>query len=277
MGSYLSCQNSQESDIKNTNDSQLENKIKELQHDLVGATESKDVKVDLYSEPDEIPISTKDQPMEEKLGNSSVNDSNIESEWRRLKEFDFGTIPYHTFRGKLIQSKIDDVHDGDTVSIGFFESNIPKKFHFRLGKCDAPEIKPKKDTPDRDLHIKAGLIVTNIVVNLIAKKCVWILFDKEEKFGRLMGDISLPDKNSPNKLCGNELNIAQWLIKNKYAKTYHGEKKPPWTKKELDYIISTGMQDPNFTGINENKTNEGKTNEGKSTSIKSKVKKSVKK
>ena len=51
--------------------------------------------------------------------------------------------------------------------------------------------------------------------------------DKSGKYGRLLASIKFD----------NGIDLAKLLIKKGYAKAYFGNKKEPWTQKELDFII----------------------------------------
>lgn len=72
---------------------------------------------------------------------------------------DFSDMKKFTFEGRLVQAKVTDVYDGDTVTIVFFNGQEPVKYSFRMLGYDAPEVKPKKVTENYELHKRAGAVV----------------------------------------------------------------------------------------------------------------------
>ncbi len=118
------------------------------------------------------------------------------------------------------------VKDGDTIKadilLGF---GVKKTDSIRLYGIDTPEIHTRNK-----LEKRAGLLVKNWLINKIQNGKIIKLYteDKEEtgKFGRPLGYISIDD-----------LWLSNEMVELKFAKTYFGEKKKPWTDKELQHII----------------------------------------
>jgi len=62
-------------------------------------------------------------------------------------------IPEFSLCGLTLKGKIVEVYDGDTCKIVLPLQNCVYKFTCRLSGIDAPEMKPRKDKPNRDAEI----------------------------------------------------------------------------------------------------------------------------
>jgi endonuclease YncB( thermonuclease family) len=153
-----------------------------------------------------------------------------------LQTRSFDQVKKFTFSGMVTKAKITSVHDGDTVEIVFYYKGEFIKDNFRLFGFDAPELKPRLDIENRELHIKAAHVAKIKITEQILDKIVWITFVEEEKYGRLMGMIYLCSKE--NSLSGSELCINHWMVQNGYGKPYNGGKKAIFSKEDLQYILS---------------------------------------
>jgi endonuclease YncB( thermonuclease family) len=135
--------------------------------------------------------------------------------------------------GLFLKARVLSVYDGDTYTIAFFppwhKEDSPFVGKFRMFGFDAPEIKPRLTEKNRDFQIASAERVRDLVKKKIGNKIVWIQFSKNEKFGRLMGLLYFDESK---KDCLND-----WIVKNRLGKGYHGEKKPEWTREELEYIM----------------------------------------
>lgn len=108
-------------------------------------------------------------------------------------------------------AKIVDVYDGDTCQIVIFHNFAFQRFSLRIEGIDAPEIK------DKNALIKEKAIdVRNIVRNLILNKTLTVTITGFEKYGRLLGDITLPN---------NQL-LSKHLLGLGLVQEYDGGKKP---------------------------------------------------
>lgn len=159
-----------------------------------------------------------------------------------LENNTFEDLDFFTFDNITTKCKVVDIYDGDTVTLVFYYNNAPIKCKFRLYGFDAPEIKPTKNTDNRDKCIEAGKKVKKILEDKILNKIVWVKFCEEEKYGRAMGNIYLIDDKHKDKMNGDELCINEWIVKNNYGKEYKGGKKSEFTKEELDDIINKKSQ-----------------------------------
>jgi len=136
--------------------------------------------------------------------------------------------------GQEINVLVKSVYDGDTIhvivpielNIYSFETtslfikqteNNGIKFYditVRLDGIDTPELKPKLNSPNRDIEIKKANDAKKYLSTLIENKIVKIKFLKNEKFGRHLGIIYYNDEN-----------INQKMIDLNYAVPYFGGKK----------------------------------------------------
>ncbi|MDT4966263.1 MAG: hypothetical protein QOJ64_1000 [Acidobacteriota bacterium] len=131
----------------------------------------------------------------------------------------------------VIEGKIINVHDGDTVTV-LDKDN--KKFHIRLQGIDAPEIKQKYG-PESQQHLSG----------LVMGKQVTIVWTKVDKYRRTVGTIMLD---------GHDMNIEQvkaglaWHFK-KYAEEQEPQDRITYAKaEELARAGKLGLwQDPDPT------------------------------
>ena len=135
--------------------------------------------------------------------NSENNEKNISIEIP-----DDSTIQYRTFENSILNCKVIEVYDGDTVTIitRLHETEPYAKYKLRLYGIDAPEMKPKKIIPNRELHIKCAKIVKEYVISL----CRDIIIDGEM--------------------------LSQILINKGYVKKYSGDAKKEFTLEDLNKI-----------------------------------------
>lgn len=144
-----------------------------------------------------------------------------------------------TFKGLVTKAKIVDVYDGDTVTIVFYYHDLPIKDNFRLFGYDAPELKPLKTTPNRDLVIKAGQWVRDYMRSQFLGKIVWIKFVEEEKYGRLMGYMyPISEKDHPNFFPEECESVNQMIIRMGYGLPYDGGHKSEFTDEQLSRILT---------------------------------------
>lgn len=130
------------------------------------------------------------------------------------------------------------VIDADTIEVdidmGF---NLWKRnVRIRINGIDTPESRTRNK-----LEKQAGLKVKEYVKELLAGSPIHVVSETiSGKFGnRILGDINIcPGNLTPDDFTKKKLYLLSGhLIFEKYAKPYHGEKKKPWTDKELNYII----------------------------------------
>ena len=118
--------------------------------------------------------------------------------------------------------------DGDTVEVVIYikkSKNIIERI--RLFNVDTPELKPRKNICDRELHIKAALKAKDVVHNLLFDKIVIVEIISIGKFGRIVAKIKTKT-----------FDLSSFLLENKLALEYSGKnKRETFTKKNLETII----------------------------------------
>ena len=157
-----------------------------------------------------------------------------------LKSNDFRDVQKFTFNGLLTKARVTQVYDGDTITIVFYYRDHPVKDSFRMSGYDAPELHPKKDHLLREKTIHAGEITRQYISDLVLDKVVWVKFDREEKYGRLMGRLYLTQDRQARQLTGTEVCVNDLMIGRGYGLPYNGGKKHEFTERQLDLIISSG-------------------------------------
>ena len=148
-----------------------------------------------------------------------------------LQNNSFSKLQKFTYNGKITKCKVTDVYDGDTVTIVFYDNDKPIKDSFRMFGYDAPEMKPLKTTPNRELHISAAKVSKEVLQNLTKDKVLWVKFCNEEKYGRLMGHLYFNDPILNSK------SINDYMIENGFGKAYNGGQKSEFTLQDLNTII----------------------------------------
>ena len=138
------------------------------------------------------------------------------------------SINLFTFYGETKLAKCVDVYDGDTIKVVFPLENKLYKWNCRLSGIDTPELRTK-NKKEKEL----GYIVRDKLREKIFNKIIHVKCDKFDKYGRLLIEIFLDDKDCLEQKGGgiyNEKSINNWLIEKKYAFKYDGGKKMSWEK-----------------------------------------------
>lgn len=113
--------------------------------------------------------------------------------------------------GYIYYGEVLDVYDGDTYTINFdLGFKISKIEKVRLYGVDTSEIRTRDNSEK-----KRGYAARNFVIRKILGKRLVIKTYREEKYGRYLVDIILPDGND----------LSELLIKKGYAKLYFGGKR----------------------------------------------------
>lgn len=141
----------------------------------------------------------------------------------RLSQIDPKTIPEVLFENEIIDVFVYDVHDGDTIhfllDIG---QKVPLKLALRMIGIDTPEIRAGKDKLPQE---KIAATISRDYLKTLVSGHAKIRISEWDKFGsRVLGEVFVPTGESANSL----------MLKGGYAKPYHGEKKQPWTKEDLE-------------------------------------------
>lgn len=112
--------------------------------------------------------------------------------------------------GREYSATVTGCHDGDTISVVIdLGLGVSKKESIRINGIDAPE-----------LPTAAGKASKDALIKLIMFKTITVVTDrdKKEKYGRLLANIFIE-----------ETDVSEWMIKNGFAKEYHGGKRVPET------------------------------------------------
>lgn len=136
-----------------------------------------------------------------------------------------------TFDGLATNARVVDVYDGDTVTVVFYYNNQPIKQKMRLIGYDTPEMKPKMTMQNRDKYVAAANKAKCFLKQLILNKVVWIELKREEKYGRLLGDMKV--YNNQHEITAS---VCDVMLKHGYGKKYAGGCKSEFTENDIDII-----------------------------------------
>lgn len=167
--------------------------------------------------------------------------SQEQKDFSNLMAIDVTNVQKRTFKDEMRLVKVINVYDGDTITIvtKLDTNENYRSYKFRLHGLDTPEIKPRKNIEDRDLHIAAAKAVKKALENRVLNRVVFVKFMEEEKFGRLMGYLhDVQEENCiPQMLSPAEQSINDWLIAEKLALPFTGAtKKTEFTCDQLTAI-----------------------------------------
>ena len=131
--------------------------------------------------------------------------------------------PLYQFNNKKFYCKVVDVYDGDTITIVTNLNNKFYKYKVRMYGYDSPELKPRKNIPNRDEIITKAKEARTTLRNLILDKIVVIEIGDTtwDKYGRLIGTIYMKINNGLTMKSYNT-NINKFMIDNNYGYEYFG-------------------------------------------------------
>jgi endonuclease YncB( thermonuclease family) len=131
-----------------------------------------------------------------------------------LENLNDSNVKLFSFEGKKIKAKIVRVYDGDTCWAVFYHNKEPIKMKIRMHGYDAPELKPPLNMPFRDIEIEKAILSKCQLEYLVLNKIVTLDCFGWDKYGRLLANIIV-----------NNINIMEYMIKNKYGIPYNGGSK----------------------------------------------------
>lgn len=150
-----------------------------------------------------------------------------------------------TFKGRTLIARVEKVYDGDTINILTRLTRREKywEYSLRIVGIDAPEVTLPRNSPNRELHMNAGRIVRNRLAELIpVSSNVLIKFQKEDKYGRLLGEVFTLEPCCGIGCCwwrpGE--NVAEQLVQEGMVVRYDGKGKPEFSKEDLERIVNSG-------------------------------------
>lgn len=160
----------------------------------------------------------------------------------KLKNLD-NSIPIFDLKGNTYNAKVVDVYDGDTCSIVIFLNKNFTKFKLRCLGYDTPEMKPSKDSKNRDKLIDMAIKSRNYFISKVTNchidiykhytkpelkellkqnnKLIKVKSHGWDKYGRFLGEIFI-----------NNHNLNQEMIDKNYGYKYDGG-----TKKQFSIEI----------------------------------------
>lgn len=147
----------------------------------------------------------------------------------QLKSLSFSQLPDFTMAGTKTHAKVVSVYDADTFRVVFEFRGVWCKKQLRLKGVDAPEIKPTKTTPDRELHIEAAKLARDVVSKWILGKIVLISLEKEDKYGRALGSVTL----------SNGHDLSDELLQKGLVLPYNGKTKTEWYRVDLTHCVAS--------------------------------------
>ena len=85
-------------------------------------------------------------------------------------------------------AKVVNVYDGDTFRaciVGPGDNKV-RKFTFRPIGYDAPEMKPLKSTPNREVYLQHAKLAKDLLIEYLTEDLVWLECSKNDKYGRVL-------------------------------------------------------------------------------------------
>lgn len=138
--------------------------------------------------------------------------------------------------GQICVGYVVDVYDGDTCTVNMKTSAGYHQWKIRMLGYDCPEIrlsaKAEPDERQREVHKLHGKVCGNLLRKLIMGKWVLVKCSAFEKYGRVLGDIYIANKDSlypvlneaqsaePN--LSKYLHVNKWMLENTSAQPYDG-------------------------------------------------------
>lgn len=119
-------------------------------------------------------------------------------------------VPIRQYIYNMIDKDIIDINSNNNINKNIYYNEVK----IRLFGIDTPEIKPRKDIPNRDEHISKAKAARDFLSNIILGKIIYIEFFNNDKYGRHLGIIY-----------NNNININNLMIDKGYANKYDGKTK----------------------------------------------------
>lgn len=155
---------------------------------------------------------------------------------KKLQELDCSKVKRFSFDRIETYARVENIYDGDTITIIFEWKNTLIKTNIRLDGIDAPELHSDVET-ERNVCLK-GIDILN---QMIGNKVVRVIMGKMDKYGRVLSIVYNLDN----------ININQYLLDYNYVRAYKGGKKREWSQSELEVA---GTKSTKQTSITTRKT-----------------------
>ena len=170
-----------------------------------------------HAQPEVVPVERPELVMEPVVAVPPVR-TKIE----QLENIDPNAVPKVPMQNEIIDARIEDIYDGDTVKIIVLFGDVPVRLSLRILGVDAPEIKRSADKLPQEHD--AAVKVREYMESMFPKNIAKVRFTQWDKYGgRILGDLFTPAGVS----------VSELLIKGGWCREYQGEKKKAWTLEEL--------------------------------------------
>lgn len=134
------------------------------------------------------------------------------------------------FKGRHVNARIAKVIDGDTVKVVIMMGDCPFMLSVRVLGVDCPE--STKRNAKSPTEMLAGKAITKHVSDMLpVGSLVTVILTKKDMYCRFDGDITFT-------CSGTRISLASYLIENKLAKRYAGDKKDDWYEADLKAMIA---------------------------------------
>lgn len=158
----------------------------------------------------------------------------------RLRRVDAST-PLESLAGSVRRVRVLRVYDGDTVTLAFFDEGV--LLHVRKARLlhfDAPEIRPLKSAPYRELHMRAAVGVRAVLVHALAAVggICWGEFGAPDKYGRDLVELRVLARGAG--LPAESLNGM--LVARALVLGYEGRTKAEWDAARLSRSIAAAVE-----------------------------------
>jgi endonuclease YncB( thermonuclease family) len=146
----------------------------------------------------------------------------VRTKVEQLENLDPNVVPKVPMQNEIIDARIEEIYDGDTVKIIVLFGDVPFRISLRILGVDAPEIKHGAGRLPQE-H-EAAVKVREYLNSLFPKNIAKVKFTEWDKYGgRILGHLYTSEGED----------VSELLISGGWARVYQGEKKRVWTLEEL--------------------------------------------
>lgn len=119
--------------------------------------------------------------------------------------------------------RVVDVYDGDSLRLAFDWKGEIIQWQARMKHYDAPEMKPRKDLPDREAHVAAAKKARQMLIDIIDGDLVQADMYGFDKYGRILVELHT---DSPFR---NSVYVNNVMMHSGLVKPYEGGTKDDWS------------------------------------------------
>jgi micrococcal nuclease len=141
---------------------------------------------------------------------------------RALRRATSDSAPLFSLEGRRFRCKIVDVYDGDTCTAVFFLDGKLRKFKIRMNGYDSPEMKPRKNIPNRADVIRHAHEAKEALIGQVGNGLVEVACRGWDKYGRLLGTIWVARPQCGCQCGSNNVNVNEWMVENGFGYEYDG-------------------------------------------------------